>query len=84
MTDLTNILLMLGLLLAFSFSAFFSGIETGIISLNRVALRRREEEGERNAVMLSKLLRKPERLLATVLVGNNLVNVTATILFLKL
>ena len=82
MNGLADILLPLGLLLMFLLSAFFSGIETGLISLNRIALRRSEEKGERRAVILARLLQEPERLLATILVGNNLVNVTATIIFL--
>jgi CBS domain containing-hemolysin-like protein len=82
MNGLENILFALGLALTFLMSAFFSGIETGLISLNRIALRRREEEGDRRAEVLSRLLQRPERLLATILVGNNLVNVTATIILL--
>lgn len=79
-----DILVPLALLLALMFSAFFSGVETGLISLNRIALRRKEEKGDRRAIILGKLLENPERLLATILVGNNLVNVTATLLFLLL
>ncbi len=78
----TDAALLAGLLLAILLSAFFSGIETGLISLNRIALRRREEKGERRAVVLGALLQEPERLLATILVGNNMVNVTATLIFL--
>ena len=80
----SEFLLLLALVLTLVLSAFFSGIETGIISLNRIALRRREEKGERRALILSNLLKKPERLLATILVGNNLVNVAATVIFLVL
>lgn len=78
----TDILLLATLLIAIFLSAFFSGIETGVISLSRIHLRQREEKGDRRAAILSALLRKPERLLATVLLGNNLVNVTATMIFL--
>ncbi len=81
---LGDILLLLGLLLMFGLSASFSGIETGIISLNRIALRQRKEKGDRRAIILTNLLRRPERLLAGILVGNNLVNVTAAIIFLIL
>jgi len=82
MSGATNIALLAGLTLMLFLSAFFSGMETGLISLNRIALRRREEEGDRRAIILEELFRKPEQLLATILVGNNLVNVTATLLFL--
>jgi len=63
-------------------SAFFSGIETGVISLSRVQLKQREEKGDRSARTMSNLLRTPERLLTTILLGNNLINVTATVVFL--
>ncbi len=82
MINLADIFFPLGLLLALALSAFFSGIETGLISLNRITLRQKEEEGNKHALVLSRLLRRPERLLATVLVGNNIVNVTITMIFL--
>ncbi len=82
MMGLADTLLLAGWLFAILLSAFFSGSETGLISLNRIALRRREDKGERRAVILGRLLQRPERLLATILTGNNLVNVTATVLFL--
>lgn len=63
-------------------SAFFSGIETGVISLSRVRLKQKEEKGSRHARIISELLRGPERLLTTILLGNNLVNITATMVFL--
>lgn len=81
---LGDILLLLGLLLTVVLSASFSGIETGIISLNRIALRQRKEKGDRRAIILTNLLRRPERLLAGILVGNNLVNVTAAIILLHI
>ena len=82
MTYMTDLLLLSGLALTILLSAFFSGIETGLISLNRIALRQKEEEGDTHAIILRDLLRRPERLLAAILVGNNVVNVTATIILL--
>ncbi|RJP66022.1 MAG: HlyC/CorC family transporter [Candidatus Abyssobacteria bacterium SURF_17] len=82
MTQLVDIVFVVALLVMLLMSGFFSGIETGLISLNRVALRQREEKRDTRAIILRRLLRKPERLLATILVGNNLVNVTITIVFL--
>lgn len=79
---LTDALLLLGILVTLLLSACFSGTETGLISLNRITLRQKEERGDSRAVILGKLLRRPEQLLATILVGNNLVNVTATVIFL--
>ena len=46
MSGVADILLPLLLFFTFLMSALFSGSETGLISLNRIALRRKEEEGE--------------------------------------
>ncbi len=77
-----NITLLSIFFLALVMSAFFSGIETGVISLSRVALRQREEKGDKRARIMSDLLHAPERLLTTILLGNNVVTVTATVVFL--
>ena len=56
-------------------SAFFAGIETGVISMNRLRLLHRARLGSRNAKLLSGYLREPDRLLGTTLVGCNLMSV---------
>ena len=56
-------------------SAFFSSSETGIISLNRYRLRHKAREGHRGAKRASALLSRPDRLLGTILIGNNFVNI---------
>lgn len=61
-------------------SFVFSGIEAGILSVNRVRLAHREKTGDRAARKLNRLLRDPERLLVTVVVVTNLMNITAIIL----
>ncbi|MGB1868048.1 MAG: HlyC/CorC family transporter [Porticoccaceae bacterium] len=60
-------------------SAFFSGSETGMMSLNRYRLRhqRKKSAGARRA---AKLLEKPDRLIGLILVGNNAVNILAAII----
>lgn len=58
-------------------SAFFSSSETGILSLNRYRLRHLSREGNKGAERASQLLSKPDRLLGTILVGNNVVNILA-------
>ncbi len=69
-------------------SAFFSSSETGMLSLNRYRLRHRAKEGHRGALRASRLLERPDRLLGTILVGNNFVNILAssiaTVLAIKL
>src|ERR1700712_5360843 len=61
-------------------SFVFSGIEAGILSVNRVRLAHREKAGDRAAAKLNRLLLEPERLLVTVLVMTNLMNITAVVL----
>ena len=69
-------------------SAFFSSSETGMLSLNRYRLRHQAKEGHRGAKRASALLERPDRLLGTILVGNNFVNILAsaiaTVLAIKL
>jgi Mg2+/Co2+ transporter CorB len=59
-------------------SAFFSSSETGMLSLNRYRLRHQAKEGHRGAIRASELLAHPDRLLGTILVGNNFVNILAS------
>lgn len=58
-------------------SAFFSSSETGMLSLNRYRLRHMVREGHKGARRASDLLARPDRLLGTILVGNNVVNILA-------
>ncbi|MQA89923.1 MAG: DUF21 domain-containing protein [Gemmatimonas sp.] len=58
-------------------SAFFSGSEIALFSLGEARVRTLREERRRGSVSLERLKANPERLLATVLVGNNVVNIGA-------
>ena len=60
-------------------SAFFSGIETGAYSLNRLRLAIRAERGEPRARLLRSELARPNRWLATLLIGNTAVGELASI-----
>jgi Mg2+/Co2+ transporter CorB len=55
-------------------SAFFSGSETALMSLNRYQLRHKAREGHRGARLAEELLRRPDRVIGLILLGNNLVN----------
>lgn len=61
-------------------SAWFAGSETGMMTLNRYKLRHQAKNGSRAARRVEKLLRRPDRLLSLVLIGNNLVNILASAL----
>jgi Mg2+/Co2+ transporter CorB len=58
-------------------SAFFSGSETALMSLNRYRLRHRARQGHKGARRAEKLLQRPDRLIGLILLGNNLVNFSA-------
>jgi len=58
-------------------SAFFSGSETALMSLNRYQLRHKAREGHRGARLAEDLLGRPDRLIGLILLGNNLVNFSA-------
>ncbi|MBI4295093.1 MAG: HlyC/CorC family transporter [Chloroflexi bacterium] len=62
------------------FSAFFSSSETAFISLQRLRLKHLMTSGVAGANRVAKVLEKPERLLSTILLGNNLVNTAAATL----
>lgn len=58
-------------------SAFFSGSETALMSLNRYQLRHKARQGHRGARLAENLLRRPDRVIGLILLGNNLVNIFA-------
>ena len=59
-------------------SAFFSASEISMMSINRYRLKHLVESGHRPAILISKLLKHPDRLLGIILLGNNAVNVAAS------
>ena len=70
------------------FSAFFSGSETALMSSSKPKLHKMAKEGNAKAERVNKVTSDPERLLSTILLGNNLVNIGASALttgvFIKL
>lgn len=69
-------------------SAFFSGSETALVSLNRYRLRHLLNAQHKGAIRANRLLERPDRLIGLILLGNNFVNILAssiaTILALRL
>jgi Mg2+/Co2+ transporter CorB len=59
-------------------SAFFSGSETALMSLNRYRLRHMAKSGHRGALLAQRLLDRPDRLIGLILLGNNFVNISAS------
>lgn len=78
--DPNQMTMLLAILLLLAFSAYFSASETAFTSLNRVRLRTRAEGGDRRAAQALDLAQDYDRLLTTILIGNNVVNIAATTL----
>lgn len=77
MNDISLGSLYIFLLALLIMSAFFSGSETGLMALNRYRMRHLANSGHRGARAAQRLLHKPDRLIGLILLGNNLVNITA-------
>jgi putative hemolysin len=61
-------------------SAFFSGSETALVSVNKIRIRHLADTGDKKASKLIKLLENPEQFLTAILIGNNIVNISASVL----
>jgi Mg2+/Co2+ transporter CorB len=59
-------------------SGFFSGSETGLMSLNRYRLRHLADQQHKGAIRAQRLLDQPEKLIGLILLGNNFVNILAS------
>ncbi|MGF1756385.1 CNNM domain-containing protein [Photobacterium sagamiensis] len=78
MDDISTGVLFSLLVLLLVISGYFSGSETGMMSLNRYKLRHLANQGHRGAKRVEKLLSRPDRLIGLILIGNNLVNILAS------
>lgn len=76
--DPYRITMILVILVLIVFSAFFSAAETAFTSLNRVRLKAKADGGNTGAAQTLALAENYDKLLTTILIGNNVVNITAT------
>ncbi len=65
-------------------SAFFSSAETALTTVNKMRVRTLAEAGHKQAVTLTKVIENPSKMLSTILVGNNIVNLSASSLMTTL
>ena len=70
----------LGVLVLLVLSALFSGSETALTAVSRARLHQLERRGMRRAARVNRIIARPERLIGTILLGNNLVNILASAL----
>jgi len=66
------------LVVLLALSGFFSGSETALMAVSRYRLRYLERRGDRRAALVRRLIAAPDRLLSSILLGNNFVNVAAS------
>jgi len=65
----------IGLAICLMLSFFFSGSETALTAINRMKVQLRAEQGDRMSQKLLVLIDKPDRMITTILIGNNIVNI---------
>ena len=85
--DSASIGMIVALFILVAMSAYFSATETAFTSLNRIRLKSKADAGDRRAARTLALAEDYDRLLSTILIGNNIVNISAstlgTVLFTK-
>ena len=85
--DNDSLFSIISIIILVSCSAFFSASETAFSSLNRIRIKNAAESGSKRAALVLKLYDDYDKLLSTILVGNNIVNIAsasiATVLFVR-
>jgi len=66
------------LIILLMLSGLFSGAETALTSMNVIKIRQLHNQGIKQAAVLERIMDKSEKILATILIGNNIVNIAAT------
>ena len=80
-SDAINIIVLFILVLL---SGFFSSAETAIISVNKIRIRSMVEEDVKNAALVAKIIEDSRKFISTVLIGNNVVNISGSFLGISL
>lgn len=66
------------LIILLALSAFFSSAETALTTVNKLRIRGLVDDGDERAIILSKVIDDPGKLLSAILIGNNIVNISAS------
>lgn len=78
--DVPGVIQLISLLVLVFLSGFFSSAETALTTVNRVKMRTLEEEGSKRAARVNKILENYSKMLSAILIGNNVVNLSASAL----
>lgn len=76
--DTSGVIQMVSLVLLLVLSGFFSSAETALTTVNKVRIRTLCEEGNKRALTTQKILDNYSKMLSTILIGNNIVNIAAS------
>lgn len=78
--DTSGVIQLVVLIVLVFLSGFFSSAETALTTVNRVRIRSLEEEGNKRAITVNRILDNYGKMLSTILIGNNIVNLSASAL----
>lgn len=76
--DTTGVIQLIILVILIFLSGFFSSAETALSTVNRVRMRALEEEGNKKAAKVNKILDRYSKMISAILIGNNIVNLSAS------
>lgn len=80
MGDLSIVGYVIGILICVVFSGFFSASETAFTTVNRIRLKTLAENGDSGAALVLKVSENYDKMLTTILIGNNIVNIASATL----
>ena len=75
--DSNDTILFIVLIVLLALSAFFSSAETALTTVNRIRIRNLADEGNKNAKTVLKITDDSSKMLTAILIGNNIVNLSA-------
>jgi len=76
--DTSGVIQLIALIFLLVLSGFFSSAETALTTVNKVRIRSLVEEGNKRAITTQKILDRYSKMLSTILIGNNIANITAS------
>lgn len=76
--DIPGVIQLISIFILIFLSSFFSSAETALSTVNRVRMRALEEEGSKRAARVNRILENYSKMLSAILIGNNIVNLSAS------
>ena len=76
--DTTGVIQLTVIVILVILSAFFSSAETALSTVNKIRIRALVEEGNSRAATVEKILDNYSKMISTILIGNNIVNISAS------